>query len=153
MSALLRIFWAISCWVLGTGLGFILSIALAGWPEGNGYGIPPLALLPSMLLFGLPVWVATFLPPFFLIKDRQIFWNPILASTFGAFAGFLGFLILLGGNINNLTQGPADERALAWTPLFIGAFTFLLGSLAKQNYLKRIIPFHYNPPKPSRSER
>jgi len=141
MLIIRRLIWALCCWLFGTGIGFTLSIGLAGWPDGGSYGIPPIVILPAILLYGLPVWLFAFLPSYFIIKDRSIFWNPILASIFGATAGFLGLLILLGGNSNDLIKEPTDERALAWMPLFIGAFTFFLGSLAKQNYLTPMFDF------------
>ncbi len=139
MPILRRVLLAITCWVIGTGLGFALSVGLAGWPNGAGYGIPPIALLPSILFFGFPVWFIAFLPPYFAFKDRCIFWFPLVSGLVGALAGFLGFILILGGHFNNLIKGPADERALAWMPLFIGAFTFLLGSVIKQHYIQRLL--------------
>ncbi len=129
MLIFLRSLIALGCWLMGTCFGFLLTLALAGWPDGGSYGPGPFFILPLAAIYGLPVWAVTFLPLFFALKDNSLLWKPYLAAPLGVTAGFLGFEALLGGRLSNLTHGPFDERVIAWMPLFIGMFTFLLGAI------------------------
>jgi hypothetical protein len=137
MNALKCMLAAIGCWVLGTGLGLLLLLILAGPPDDGTRSVLPLAFF-GMLYFGFPVWLVAFLPPFLGLRDRAVFWNPLLAGVAGAVAGFVGSALLIGGSFARLAQGPVNEMAFAWTPLFVGAFTFLLGSVCKRQCLARL---------------
>lgn len=137
MRVFIRIILAAACWLGGTLLGFIVLLVSAGWPTGEPYGPSPIILLPAMAFYGSPVWLIFFVPLFFAVRDRSLWWQPWLSGIFGAAAGLIGLMVLLGGTLASLVSGPADERLIAWVPLFIGAFTFLLGSIVKQQYVGR----------------
>lgn len=136
MSKIAKILSAICCWLLGTLLGFALSVILMGVSLlGEPNAIPPFVFFPVFLLYALPVWLFIFLPTFFLISGEKIFWHPLVAPAIGGLVALLIFFLPLGG-VSSLFQG--SGRKMTWMPIFIGIFTFALGSLFKRSFWRKL---------------